>query len=140
MDHLRTALKLVQDGVSCLALADYPSERYEEFQAIADGLVEAQKLGLVYEVVVQRSRARKTYGHATQILIPGGLTPSGKRWLQDTEAHPIGLIRNLANRSVQQLPQKQPREIFQLRPTFMGVSIDLKALWRWIRKSKGGNA
>lgn len=144
MDLIVPSLKLVADGLISLAVSDYPADKYEEFQAIAEGLVQAKATGLLYEVVVERSKARDTYNHVTRVLVAGGLTPSGKQWLkEDAEYEERKKARAIAKATKQpvekQSAEKHP-EILQLKPAFMGFSIDLKALWRRFFTRRGGNA
>lgn len=140
MDHLVALLKLVGDGLTKLDVADYPTEKYDDFQAIAEGLSQAAALGLIYKVVVQRSKARETYEHAVHVIVAGGLTPSGKQWLKDDAEHQEALRIGAARKAERKTPQKSEPEVFQLKPAFMGVSIDLKALWRRLRSKRGGDA
>ncbi|MGM9516692.1 hypothetical protein ACS5PK_20760 [Roseateles sp. DB2] len=129
MDNMVRSLKLVADGLSSLAVSDFPPDKYDEFQVIAEGLVQARATGLLYEVAVERSKNRATYGHATRFVVAGGLTPAGKQWLQeDAEYEEKKKSRALAKAAKPAIP-KQP-EILQLKPAFMGFSIDLKALWQ----------
>jgi len=144
MDLIVPSLKLVADGLTSLAASDYPADKYEEFQAIAEGLVQAKATGFLYEVAVERSKARDTYNHVTRVLVAGGLTPSGKQWLKEDaeyeEKRAARAVAKAAKQSVEKQPIEKQPEILQLKPAFMGVGIDLKALWRRYFTKRGGNA
>lgn len=143
MDLIVPSLKLVAGGLTSLAVSDFPADKYEEFQAIAEGLVQARATGFLYEVAVERSKARDTYGHVTRVLVAGGLTPSGKQWLQEDaeyeEKKKAWALAKAAKQSVEKQPVEKQPEILQLKPAFMGVGIDLKALWRRFFSRHGGN-
>ncbi|MGZ8222186.1 MAG: hypothetical protein ACXWT0_11120 [Methylobacter sp.] len=137
MDQLETSLALLSTGITQISVRDYPPDRYDEFQSLAEGIMQAKALGLVYEAQVERSKSRETYGHAVRVVTAGGLTPSGKTWLKEAadhaqkmkEAHERKAARTSAS-SDQPTPPTRTEEIIQLKPAFMGMSIDLKALWR----------
>lgn len=140
MDHLENALEFLAAGNARIKLADYLPDRYDEFQALAEGIMQAKALGLVYEASVERSKARETYGHALHVLTAGGLTPAGKKWLLDAKEHEAKIEEARARRAARQqtvpavqASQSKPEEILQLKPTFMGMGIDLKALWKRFR-------
>lgn len=138
MDQLVPSMKLVADGLTYLSASDFPPEKYDEFQAIAEGLVQAKAHGFLHKVAVERSKSRETYGHITQVVVAGGLTPSGKQWLaEEAEYEEKGATR-IALKAAKAPVEKQP-EILQLKPAFMGVSVDLKALWRKFVAWRGGN-
>ena len=131
MNALIHGLELVASGATDLPAPSAESESYAEFQAMAEALVDAKDAKLLYEVAVQRSRGRENYGHAVRVLVAGGLTPKGKQFLVNAKASATEIPD-----SPDAKPEKEP-EIFQLRPTFAGMSIDLKALWRkWQSKTK----
>ena len=103
---------------------------YADFQAMAEALLEAKESGLVYEAKAERSKGRETYGHVKQVLVAGGLTPKGKTLQEQSRTMPATAELEPTARDL-----KEP-EILQLRPTFAGMSIDLKALWRKWRVKK----
>lgn len=121
---LRLALELAANGAVELVAPAPDAQNYAEFQALAEALVHAKEGGLVYEVNVERSRARETFENVKRVVISGGLTPRGRLAYEQSQAKPSAAEPNATVRE-----HKEP-EIFQLRPTFAGVSIDLKALWR----------
>ena len=80
MNPLFRALELVAAGTSDMAAPKLENIEYENFQAIAEALIEAENSKLIYKVAAQRSMARKTYGHIVRLIIAGGLTPKGKEF------------------------------------------------------------
>ena len=124
MTALEHALQFVASGQArCVAPASDAAE-YSDFQAMAEALIEAKQSGLVYEAKAQRSTARETYGHIQQVIVAGGLTPKGRLLHEQSQAAPFAVEPKATDRD-----HPEP-EIIQLRPTFAGMSIDLKALWR----------
>ncbi|MBS1161688.1 MAG: hypothetical protein H6R15_4107 [Proteobacteria bacterium] len=98
---------------------------------MAEALLEAKQSGLVYEAKAERSRARETYGHIKQVIVAGGLTPKGRLLHEQSQAAPFAAEPKVTDRD-----RPEP-EIIQLRPTFAGMSIDLKVLWKKWRAKKG---
>lgn len=130
MTALKQALQFIASGQArCVSPASDAAE-YLEFQAMAEALLEAKQSGLVYEAIAERSRTRETYGHIRQVIVAGGLTPKGRLLHEQSQATPFAVESKATDR------ERPEPEIIQLRPTFAGMSIDLKALWRKWRTKK----
>ena len=119
---LLTGLDLIANGQTDIVAPSLDDEHYDEFQAMAEALVEAKNAKLIYHIAEQRSMSRKNYGHVVRLLVPGGLTPKGKEFLKEIAQSPVAPDSSKAPNA------KTEPEIIQLKPTFMGMSIDLKAL------------
>jgi len=124
MNALLRGLELVEAGATDISSPSVEDEGYVDFQAMAEALVEAKDVKLLYEVAVQRSKGRATYGHAVRVLVAGGITPKGRQFLDCAQASVLEIPL-----SPKPQVEKEP-EILQLRPAFAGMSIDLKALWK----------
>lgn len=122
MNPLLRALELAAAGTADISAPELENKEYENFQAIAEALVEAENSKLIYKIAVQRSMAIKTCGHVVRIIISGGLTPKGKEFFDQ--------MKNSSHEISSEPSKKNDPEIFQLRPTFAGMSIDLKVLWK----------
>ncbi|UXY16712.1 hypothetical protein N8I74_06735 [Chitiniphilus purpureus] len=133
MNPLIHGLESIVAGTTSFSAPPVESDAYNDFQAMAEALTEAKTAGLLYQVAVQRSRARATYDHAKTIVVSGGLTPKGREFLEAAKVPPPEAATPTP------AGVEKPAEILQLKPTFAGMSIDLKALWqKW--KSRGGTA
>ena len=131
---LLTGLNLVASGKDDLIAPTLGDDSYDEFQAMAEALIEAKDAGLIYDIAEQRSMSRKNYRHVARLLIPGGLTPKGKAFLKEIAQLPAATDESKAPEA------KTEPEILQLRPTFAGMSIDLKALWKKWKSWRRQNA
>ena len=133
MSALRRALEVAQEGTKEFRSPASNALGYAEYQETAEALLEAKEAGLVYEAKEERSAARETYRHIKRVLVAGGLTPKGKIALQDFHTpRPVLEPEATTSRSA----ERNEPEIIQLKPTFAGISIDLKALWRKCRAKR----
>ena len=130
MSALHRALKFAASGTTEFVAPAPDAEDYAEFQATAEALLEAKEGGLVYEAKAERSRARETFGHAKRVVVACGLTPRGRLLLEQQQSAPSAVEPKST------IKDHKETEILQLRPTFAGTSIDLKALWRKLRAKK----
>lgn len=126
MNALIRGLELVASGAENLSAPTPEDNDYYAFQAMTEALLEAKEAELLYEVKVQRSKKRATYGHAVRVSVPSGLTPKGREFLNSAKVPMLEAARI----STSDLKKERESEIFQLKPTFMGMGIDLKALWK----------
>lgn len=125
---LIAGLEAIQSGTKELVSPDREDESYEAFQAMAEALIEAKEAQLLYQLAEQRSMSRETYGHVVRIITMGGLTPKGRDFLRALhEPLTSGITTESTAPTTSSAPDK---EIFRLTPTFAGMSVDLKALWR----------
>jgi hypothetical protein len=116
---MRKALGLIEGGIYVWKCPPPKDPQYHSFQSIAECVVEAKSLGLIYDLHIERSSAPHNLMHVVVLKVHGGLTLKGKRRLatlskiQDTTESPAPF---------------EP-EIVILQPNFYGVGVNLKALW-----------
>ena len=121
MNALLRGLELVATGATDFQAPSVENEGYADFQAMTEALLEAKDAKLLYEVKVERSKGRATYGHAAKVHVAGGLTPKGREFVSSAKALPLEATTATAPKAGKEA------EILQLKPTFAGMSIDLKA-------------
>ena len=81
MTSLRAALEIIASGKLELTAPDPSHASYESFQEIAEAALNAKADQLIYEAIPERSKSRNNYGHVLRVLVPGGLTPKGRKFL-----------------------------------------------------------
>lgn len=129
MNQIDIALKIVRNGTTKLEPDSSSETDISAFQPLAKALVYAHQQRWIHDVIVQRTSSRKNHGQIITVLISGGLTFEGEGHLYELESRAS---------SLEATTKPSTPDIFQLKPTFAGMSIDLKALWKKYR-SKGSS-
>jgi hypothetical protein len=109
-------LEQIQSGQTCFAPSTEAPEDLKAFQPAAAALKHAVSLGYISAVFLE-SRMRDGYGSVRQVLVNGPLSYSGAQFL-----------------SIPPVPERHDQDIVQLKPSFYGISIDLRAAFRWLKR------
>lgn len=95
MELLKSVLREISEGKRDYAPIGESSREVEDFQPVAKCLVYANENNLIQGMVAQQSMRRVDYGSYTRILLKGGLTLEGDRYLAG-ESEDL-LVRSMTN-------------------------------------------
>jgi hypothetical protein len=121
MRELEVVLEEIRAGKKSFQPATRADQDMRDFQPIAKMLVYAHREQLL-ESCVPHKESETGHDYYDLVVVPGGLSYKGELYLAETPP-----------KSVESAGTDAP-EIFAIRPTFWGISIDLKALWRRRRR------
>jgi len=123
MDQLREALRQVQVGVKSFEPDSSTIDAINAFQPLAAALKHANDLGY-FSAAFRRSKMIGTHGCILQVIVTTPLSYEGAKFLQTAA-------------SANENERSRDADIFQLKPSVWGVSIDLKALYRkWVSRAR----
>jgi hypothetical protein len=119
MDRIQELLAEIQSGRSVFRPETSDEAGMVAFQAVAQALLSAERKGLLESCKPHQERT--TRNRWTDCIVVGRLTCEGEQLLRGIA--PDALVQNAST-----------EDILQIRPTFCGVTLDVNALWRWIRR------
>lgn len=119
MQKLHRILVEVKNGQRSFHPRDQSTESIQAFQATATRLQSALSNGYIRDAKFRVSHLRETHGCVLGAIVVGGLTFEGDQYVSAFGATQASTA------------EKAP--IFQLKPTFAGMSIDLVALVKWLK-------
>lgn len=117
MSNLIFLLQKIKDGEKSFRPTSNSTEDMNEFQSVAKALLFANEEGLLDGFHFHKESHTGNHWYDL-IMVKNGLSYKGEIHL-DLHLNP---------------PKEKPEEILELKPSFNGMSVDLKALWRRIRK------
>ena len=120
MELLRQVLAEIKAGKRSFKPDDDSQASLENFQSVVQRLESAETRGYLKELRVQRSRGCDSFGLAKLAVVIGSLTFEGEQFLA---AGQLNSPKSVSASS-----------IFQVKPGAFGVSVDLLALYRWMRQ------
>ena len=90
MIFLKNILNEISDGKRSYSPGDDSLEEIKNFQSIANYLVYADQNNLIQGIKSQKTMSRENYGVYINILLMGGLTLEGERYLAGDHSNLIG--------------------------------------------------
>lgn len=129
MDQLREVLRQVQQGKKSFSPEASTPEGVKAFQPTAAAIKHASDLRYL-SAVFRQSKMIGTHGCILQAVITSPLSYTGTQFLASLHG-------------AQDQPKSTDAEVFQFKPSFWGMSIDLKALYKKLtrrRDQRGGGS
>lgn len=124
MDRLREVLEQVQSGKTKFLPETATPEGLASFQPTAVALQHANAAGYL-SAVFRVSKMIGTHGYVLEAIVNGPLAYKGLRYLDTPPATQDATVST-----------NEP-DVFQIRPSIGGISIDLRAAFRWARRRLG---
>ena len=122
MDAIRQLLTEIKEGKSSFRPDGDSKDHMTDFQSVAKMLIYAEQEGWLNSIKVHKESMTANNWYDL-IIVQGGLSYKGEQYLTNPPA---------ANGS----SSDSQEDIIELKPNFMGLGINLNALWRYLKKKK----
>lgn len=122
MNIVRSILTEIRDGKKSFGPNSPSQADMEDFQSVAKFLIHADRQGW-FDSFKEHREARTANGWYDKILVLNGLSYEGDLYLQEAEG------KNEATPMTEE-------DVIELKPSFMGIGINLNALYRWWKNRK----
>ena len=122
MDILKNVLLEIKHGNSKFTPTSDSEPDMKDFQSIAKLLIHADQEGLLNSIKIhQESRTKNSWYDF--VVVQNGLSFKGEQYLDKISAN-------------EEITSEIQKDIVELKPNFMGLGLNLNALWRWWKKRK----
>ncbi len=122
MDAIRQLLTEIKEGKSSFRPYSDSKEHMVDFQSVAKLLIYADQQGWLNSLKVHMG-SRTANSWYDLVVVQGGLSYKGEQYLINP---PV----------VSSTSSEAQEDIIELKPNFMGLGINLNALWRYFKKKK----
>lgn len=125
MEKMREILSRIQNGEARFNPTDDSHKALRDFQSIAKRIVAAHERGYLVKAVFRRRNGRDTAGYITQVVITGGLTFDGEKFLesQQKEAEKTAPVST-----------DKPADLIKFEPKLFGIKLEGNELYRRLKR------
>lgn len=117
MEQMKEILRRIHDGETSFHPKDDSPEAVKEFQPVAKRIVAAHEKGYLVNAHFRRSNMRDTSGYVLEIVVTGGLTFEGERFLSSPPEQ-----------------DRAPADLIKFEPKFLGMKLEGNELYRRLKR------
>lgn len=126
MELMREILRRIHDnGEMIFQPKDDSPEAVKEFQAIAKRLVAAHEKGYLVNAHFRVSNMRETAGYTLHVIVTGGLTFEGERFLESQQKE---------SEKPAPVSTDKPADLIKFEPKLFGIKLEGNELYRRLKR------